>query len=193
MTFSVTSDKTTLASFQRKAHELGKRLEIISLLENDIRGLIDLEKGVETQQAKLDEARRAMMSLKARLEGKDIESQSLVTRIAQIQRQLENASGRQQRNEAMNVDMREKADARVQALKGEYLAASKERGAWAKQRVELENQQRALEDDMKAFVARYQAELDELMEEYWTMRGQAGELRYVLCAVCDVRCAMCGV
>jgi kinetochore protein Nuf2 len=182
MTYNVSTDKATLASYQRKGVELGKRMEVISALEHDVRGLIDLAKGVETQRAKVDEVRRGMLALRERLESKNIESQGLVSRTAQLQRQLENASSRHQRSGQLHAEMREKADAKIQALKADYLAASRERGVWAKQREHLETEQRELEEEMKAFVARHEAELQEVMNEYWTMRRQAGEWGCVGCA-----------
>ena len=81
MSSTATAEKAALASYQRKGRELGNRIEVIAGLEMDLRGLIDLEKGIDEQRGKLEEARRAKLALKARLDGKDIESQGHSARL----------------------------------------------------------------------------------------------------------------
>lgn len=81
MSSTVSAEKATLASFQRKARELSNRLEVIGGLEMDLKGLIDLEKGIDEQRGRVEEARRAMMGLQARLDGKKIESQGMAARL----------------------------------------------------------------------------------------------------------------
>jgi kinetochore protein Nuf2 len=81
MSSHVSKDKSDLADLQRKAREHGNRLEVITGLEMDLKGLIDLEKGIDEQRAKVEEARRAGSMLRGKLEGKEIEGQSLEARL----------------------------------------------------------------------------------------------------------------
>jgi len=81
MSSTAAVEKASLASYQRKARELGNRIDVISGLEVDLKGLIHLEKGIDEQRGKVEEARRAMMALESRLEGKTIESQGHAARL----------------------------------------------------------------------------------------------------------------
>ena len=71
MSYQVSNDKATLASFQRKGRELTSRLEIIGSLETDLKGLIDLSKGIEHQRSRVEEAKRALLALRAKLDELD--------------------------------------------------------------------------------------------------------------------------
>lgn len=46
---------------------------------------------------------------------------------------------------------------------------------WQKERDQLLLEQKALEEEMSVFVAKHEGEINELLQEYWTMRRQAGE------------------
>ena len=94
MSTTVATERATYASFQRKARELGNRLEVIGGLEMDLKGLIDLEKGIDEQRGKVEEARRAMMVLKARLDGKKIEGEGLTARLDVSETVMMGRSGR---------------------------------------------------------------------------------------------------
>lgn len=174
MSHGVSADKNTLGTFQRKARELGKRVEIFHSLEMDLKGLIDLEKGIEDQRAKVEEARRSMLTLRARLEGKNIESQGLTTKLSQLERQLINAADRQKRSEDMTKEVRERADAKMEALKEEYVERRKERNQWDKQKEALQSELNELLAEEKAWITKHEGELNEMLEEYWTMRKQTG-------------------
>lgn len=175
MSHTATNEKQTLAAFQRKARELSKRVDIINSLEMDLKGLIDLEKGIEDQRAKVEEARRSMLTLRARLEGKNIESQGLVTKLEQLERQLGNAADRQKRSEEMAKEVRKRADERIEALKADYVVKRKERGQWEQQKVQLDLEFKELEAAEAAWVSKHEDELNEMLAEYWTMRKQAGQ------------------
>ena len=73
MSSSTTAEKAALAGYQRKARELGNRIDVIAGLEMDLKGLIDLEKGIDEQRGKVEEAKRAMQALEERFSGKTIE------------------------------------------------------------------------------------------------------------------------
>jgi kinetochore protein Nuf2 len=177
---NVNNDKTTLANFQRKGRELSGRMEIIGGLETDLKGLIDMSRGIEEQRLKVEDAKRALMALRTKLDSKDIESQTLITRTEQLQRQVQNAMDRHARSEASVLEMREKTGTRMINLKKEYDALSKQRTVVQRERDLLMNEQKELEDEMEAFVKVHEDEVNALMEEYWTLRGQAGTLHLIL-------------
>ena len=56
-----------------------------------------------------------------------------------------------------------------------YVVRAKERGVWQKEREHLLTEQKELEAEMSAYVAKHEGEINELLHEYWTMRKQAGE------------------
>ena len=81
MSTAAANEKASLASYQRKARELGNRIEVIAGLEMDLRGLIELEKGIDEQRGKVVEAKRALSSLKEKLDAKKIESEGHEARL----------------------------------------------------------------------------------------------------------------
>ena len=64
-----------------------------------------------------------------------------------------------------------------------YVVRAKERGVWQKERDRLLAEQKELEGEIAEFVALHESEINELLQEYWTMRKQAGELIHSF-AVC---------
>ncbi|WVQ85925.1 hypothetical protein IAT38_008093 [Cryptococcus sp. DSM 104549] len=173
MSYTLSSEKAKLASYQHKARELSNRLEVIAALEIDLRGLIDLEKGIDEQRAKVEEAKRVMSALKARLEAKEIESQGLTAKLGQLERQVQNAGERLARQKESRAEMSARGTQRIEELKAEYKVRTKERGVWQKQRDVLAAEQKALEGEMAAFVTKHENEINELLQEYWAMRRQA--------------------
>jgi kinetochore protein Nuf2 len=82
MTYTVAQERASLQAHQRKARELAHRLEVIGGMEVDVKGLIDLEKGIEIQRLRVEEARRNVISLKGKIEGTDIEVKSLDAKLS---------------------------------------------------------------------------------------------------------------
>ncbi|TYJ51731.1 hypothetical protein B9479_007683 [Cryptococcus floricola] len=173
MTYSIQSEKARLASFQQKARELSNRLDVISSLEVDLKSLIDLEHGIQEQRGKAEETKRGKATLEGRLEGKRIESQSLSAKLEQLQKQLLNASHKLGRQEEMRKEMREKGAKRIEELKAEYMKRTKERHEWQSKRDTLLAQQKKLESEMNAYITKHENEINELLQEYWSMRRQA--------------------
>ena len=56
-----------------------------------------------------------------------------------------------------------------------YVLRSKERGLWQKEQQQILAEQKEVEAEMAAFVTKHEGEINELLQEYWTMRKQAGE------------------
>ena len=81
MTHDVTQEKSSLARYQQQVRSHQSRLDVFGSLERDLKELIDLEKGIELQKAKVEEARRAQSMLQAKLEGKVIEGQGLNSKL----------------------------------------------------------------------------------------------------------------
>ncbi|KAL7422918.1 kinetochore-associated Ndc80 complex subunit nuf2 [Cryptotrichosporon argae] len=173
MSSMLSAERATHAAFVRKARELGNRLEVIGALETEVRRLAEVERDIEQLKAKVDEARRAEGALKARIEQKDIEHQGLGVRHDQLGRQLQNASDKLNRQQDMGREMRERAQAKITSLKSEYVVRSKERNHLQKERDALLAEQKELEAQMDAYVATHEAEINGLLNEYWTMRKQA--------------------
>lgn len=82
MSYTVSQERSSLQAHQRKARELAHRLEVIGGMEVDVKGLIDLEKGIEIQRGRVEEARRNVVSLKGKVEGMDIEIKSLDAKLS---------------------------------------------------------------------------------------------------------------
>ncbi|CAD6564978.1 MAG: kinetochore-associated Ndc80 complex subunit nuf2 [Tremellales sp. Tagirdzhanova-0007] len=173
MSSSTAAEKAALAGYQRKARELGNRIDVIAGLEMDLKGLIDLEKGIDEQRGKVEEAKRAMQALEERMSAKTIEFKGHEARLEQLERQLHNAGEKLLRQQEMVKDMRERAKSKMASLKADYVVRAKERGLWQKEREQILAEQREVEAEMATFVAKHEGEINELLQEYWTMRKQA--------------------
>lgn len=75
------NERTTLQAHQRKAREYGNRAEVIHELEVDLKSLIDLEKGIDVQRIKVEEARRSVVALRARMENQESDMKSMVAKL----------------------------------------------------------------------------------------------------------------
>lgn len=56
-----------------------------------------------------------------------------------------------------------------------YVVKSKDRNKSQKERDELLREQKVLEAEMAAFINESETNLNDLLQEYWAMRKQAGE------------------
>lgn len=81
MSITVQNERSTHASYVKKSRELGNRLEVISGLETELKGLIDLEKGIESERTRVEEAKRSMQILQGKIENKKIESKGMDDRL----------------------------------------------------------------------------------------------------------------
>jgi kinetochore protein Nuf2 len=81
MSHSVAQERISLAQFQQKSRELNKRLEVIKSLEVDLRALIDVEKGVDEMRTALEKRKRSKTGLEGDLQGAEIETDSLESKI----------------------------------------------------------------------------------------------------------------
>ena len=53
---------------------------------------------------------------------------------------------------------------------------------WQKEKDHIMAQIKELEDEMASFTATHEGEINNLLQEYWTMRKQAGEAWEVSCS-----------
>jgi kinetochore protein Nuf2 len=77
MSSTLSNEKASLAGYQRKCREFSSRVDIIVGLEHEVKGLIELEKGIEDQRSNVEEAKRKLDGLRKRLDDKGIESSGL--------------------------------------------------------------------------------------------------------------------
>ncbi|WWC98584.1 hypothetical protein V866_005476 [Kwoniella sp. B9012] len=173
MSISLSSEKARLSSFQLKARELSNRLEVINSLELDLKNLIDLQKTIEAQKVKIEEAKRNRTIGESKKESKELELKNLQSRSDQLNKQIENAQNKLDRQQELTNETRERHNKRLAELKAEYTVRSKERGVWQKQRDLLLAEQKELENEMSNFIQTHENEINDLLQEYWTMRRQA--------------------
>jgi len=204
MSFTVSQERASLQSHQRKARELAHRMEVIAGMEVDLRGLIDLEKGIEAQRTRVEEARRGVMSLRGKVESQQIEGKSMeaklgvscVERMKRVETDGSNLSGncsmrrkscrgrrrhsrtrrrRQQRGTPICGKRAWDNRWRMRLLTRRYVHEATARKVWQRERDQLLAEKKAIEDEMADFVAHHEAEINAMLQEYWTMRKQAGE------------------
>ncbi|KAK4686708.1 kinetochore protein Nuf2, partial [Tremellales sp. Uapishka_1] len=169
----VAEEKAIHASHLQSARDLKTRLDIISVLEVDLKGLIDLEKGVEGDRAKVENARRNMMNLRSKLESLDIEYQGCSARLEQLSRLIQNANDKVSRRKNVTKDTAERHAQTMESLKAEYKERCKQRSIHQKELDVLVAEQKELEGEMAAFVGKNESAINDLLKEYWGMRRQA--------------------
>ena len=70
-----------LAGVHAKARKLGNRLEVLNALEMDLKGLIDLERGIEEQRSRGEEKKREVSKMRIECNKKTQELENLKARI----------------------------------------------------------------------------------------------------------------
>lgn len=125
MSSTVANDRQMYASLVAKNRDLAKRLEVYNGLETQLRGLIDLEKEIETQRSVVEEGRKKVAQLRSAVEHASIEGESLGERTNQLDRQIKNAEDRLARQLKIIQDSRAEAEAKIEALKIEWVLAER--------------------------------------------------------------------
>ena len=82
MTLTVQHERSAYGAQQRKVREFQHRLEVIGSLEVDMKGLIDLEKGVEVQKAKVEAVKRSVLDLQSQMGVQESERKKMNDRLA---------------------------------------------------------------------------------------------------------------
>jgi kinetochore protein Nuf2 len=139
MTVTVSHERNALQAHQRKAREFAHRLEVIGGLEMDMKGLIDLEKGIEVQKGKVEAVRRSVMDLQSKMGLQESERKNMTARLAvriltsphsiswrgddtdgqQLSTQIEKAQEKQTRLTEAKKQMQDQTKTKLEALSAE--------------------------------------------------------------------------
>lgn len=119
MASQVAADRQTHAASVAKTRDLSKRLEVYSALETELRGLIELERDIETQRKLVADKSLERTTLRTTVENTQIELESHAERIKQLDRQLRNAEERTARQQKIIQEKQDEANARIDMLKAE--------------------------------------------------------------------------
>ncbi|KAI0085396.1 Nuf2 family-domain-containing protein [Irpex rosettiformis] len=170
MSSTLAQDKQTVASNEAKIRDLQLRSTALIAIEKDVRVCIEQLQVIEKEIALLDVSKKTLADLKDALDEKSSELKELELRHERVTIQQANATEKLERAQRHAEDRRLASQQQIERLKTEYQEMANERRENDRQVEELRAEADELERLMNDHKRQSQAELNELLKEYWKLR-----------------------
>ncbi|KII88867.1 hypothetical protein PLICRDRAFT_53383 [Plicaturopsis crispa FD-325 SS-3] len=165
-------DKRTLAMHETKARDLQAKITALGNIEKDVRACVEQLQTLEKEIVALDAAQKDLAELKDHDDDKKIEKTELNMKQERVQKQMSNAVEKFERAQRHAEDKRVANQHTIDRLQREYEEMALERRHNDKEVEEVKGEADEVEAKMAEHLRRSEAELNELLSEYWTLRHQ---------------------
>ncbi|KAJ7650383.1 Nuf2 family-domain-containing protein [Roridomyces roridus] len=163
-------DKNTIAMHEAKTRDLQAKINALSNIEKDVRGCIEQLQTVEKEVRLLRESQKELHELKDLLDDKHIERKELQQRRERVSKQLSNAQEKLERAQKHAEDRKVASQKTIQRLQEEYDEMVVERRDNDRAVEALRGEADELESKMTEHLKANEAELNQLLAEYWRLR-----------------------
>ncbi|KAI0688744.1 Nuf2 family-domain-containing protein [Cytidiella melzeri] len=170
MSTTLAQDKQTVASNEAKLRDLQLKSAALTTIEKDVRACIEQLQAVEKETALIDASKKTLTDLKDALSEKSSDLKELELRHERVTIQQANAVEKLERAQRHAEDRRLASQQQIERLKAEYQEMANERRENDRQVEELRAEADELERLMNDHMKQSQAELNELLKEYWKLR-----------------------
>ncbi|KAI0807066.1 Nuf2 family-domain-containing protein [Fomes fomentarius] len=165
-------DKRTVAANEAKTRDLQTKIAALLNIEKDVRSCVEQLQTIEKEVRALDAAQKELGDLRDTLDRKHGERAELVMRRERVHKQLSNAQEKLERAQRHVEDKRLASQQTIERLQREYEEMSVERRDNDRQVEELRAEADEIERKMADHMKTSQAELNELLTEYWKLRHE---------------------
>ncbi|OAX43797.1 hypothetical protein K503DRAFT_765525 [Rhizopogon vinicolor AM-OR11-026] len=165
-------DKKLVASHEVKARDLQAKISALVNIEKDIRSCIEQLQTTEKEVQILEGSQKELADLKDSLEYKKVERGELGKKAERVHKQLGNAQEKLERAQRHAEEKRQASQQTIDRLQREYDKMDVERRENDKQVEELRMEAGDIESKMAEHLKRSEAELNELLTEYWKLRHE---------------------
>ncbi|KXN87715.1 putative kinetochore protein NUF2 [Leucoagaricus sp. SymC.cos] len=170
MTLDATEDKRAIAVHEVKARDLQNKVNALLVIEKDLRGCVEQLHTIEKEVRLLQDAQKKLGDAKDQLEIRAIEKSELQLKRERVHKQLTNAHEKLERAQRHAEDKRQANEKTIARLKAEYEQMAIERRDNDKQLEELRVEASKIQTEMADHLKKSEAELNELLAEYWRLR-----------------------
>ncbi|KAH7889874.1 Nuf2 family-domain-containing protein [Phlebopus sp. FC_14] len=165
-------DKKTIAQQEAKARDLQSKISALLNIEKDVRGCVEQLQTIEKEVQLLEAAQKELADVKDSLDYKKIERSELQMKKERVYRQLANAQDKLERAQRHAEEKRHASQQTIERLQREYEQMDVERRDNDKQVEELRKEADEIETKMAEHLKKSEAELNELLAEYWKLRHE---------------------
>ncbi|KIY48607.1 hypothetical protein FISHEDRAFT_43077 [Fistulina hepatica ATCC 64428] len=163
-------DKRTVAANEAKARDLQAKANALLVIEQDVRGCVEVLQGIERQVQALQTAREELAATKDALHDREVERRELELRRQRVQQQLLHARERLDHANEWAAEKRAAHQRALDRLQREMKEVAEERRENDKESKALRDEADAIENKMNEHLKKSEAELNELLTAYWEMR-----------------------
>ncbi|KAG6910904.1 hypothetical protein DXG01_006587 [Tephrocybe rancida] len=172
MSSTATEDKKTVAMQEAKARDLQIKINALLNIEKDVRSCIEQLQTIEKEVRSLQVSQKELADLRDHLDDKNIERNELKLRHERVEKQLSNAHEKLERAQRHAEEKKLASQRTIDRLQNEYDQMAVERRDNDKQVEELRADANEVEKKMAEQVKKGEAELNELLAEYWKLRHE---------------------
>ncbi|OCH95255.1 hypothetical protein OBBRIDRAFT_822977 [Obba rivulosa] len=165
-------EKKTIALAEAKIRDLQAKIAALLNIEKDVRSCVEQLQTIEKEMHALDISQKELIDQKDQLDQKKGERNELLMKRERVHKQLSNAQEKLERAERHAQDKRLASQQTIERLKQEYEEMAVERRDNDKQVEELRAEAVEIERKMADHLKKSQAELNELLVEYWRLRHE---------------------
>ncbi|KAH9901654.1 Nuf2 family-domain-containing protein [Cubamyces lactineus] len=172
MGHTAAEDKRTVAANEAKTRDLQTKIAALLNIEKDVRSCVEQLQVIEKEMRALDAAQKELGDLKDTLDRKKGERAELIMRRERVHKQFSNAQEKLERAQRHAEDKRIASQQTIERLQREYEEMAVERRDNDRQVEELRAEADEIERKMAEHMKTSQAELNELLAEYWKLRHE---------------------
>ncbi|CCM06381.1 uncharacterized protein FIBRA_08640 [Fibroporia radiculosa] len=175
---TATEDKRTVATHETKIRDLQTKIAALLNIEkaSDVRSCVEQLQVIEKETNALDASQKELTDLRDQLDQKKGERNELQMKRERVYKQLSNAQEKLERAQRHAEDKRLASQQTIERLQREYEEMAVERRDNDKQVEELRAEADEIERKMADHLKKNQAELNELLTEYWRLRHETGKV-----------------
>ncbi|ETW85632.1 hypothetical protein HETIRDRAFT_309393 [Heterobasidion irregulare TC 32-1] len=175
MSTTAMEDKKTLGAQEAKARDLQAKISALLNIEKDVRGALEQLQTIEKEAYALELTQKEFIDTRDHLDQKKIERTELEMKYQasfRVQKQLSNAQEKLERAQQHAEDKRLAGQHTIERLQREYEEMVLDRRDNEKQVEELRSKANEFERQMAEHLRSCEAELNELLTEYWKLRHE---------------------
>ncbi|KZT03575.1 uncharacterized protein LAESUDRAFT_659679 [Laetiporus sulphureus 93-53] len=172
MSATAAEEKRTVNAHETKIRDLQTKIAALLNIEKDVRSCVEQLQMIEKEANALDAAQKELSDLRDQLDQKKSERTELEMKRERVKKQLANAQEKLERAQRHAEDKRLASQQTIERLQREYEEMAVERRDNDRQVEELRAEADAIERKMAEHLKKSQAELNELLAEYWRLRHE---------------------
>nr|GAT58016.1 predicted protein [Mycena chlorophos] len=170
MTAGALQDKQMIALNESKARDLQSKITALSNIEKDVRGCVEQLQTIEKEVRSLQDSQKELGDLKDVFDRRQIDQRELHGQRERLLRQLSNAQEKLERAQRHAEERKAASQRTIVRLQAEYDAMVIERRDTDKEVEEVRAQANEIETKMAEHLKTSEAELNQLLAEYWKLR-----------------------